>query len=88
MIKVISLKYGTAFKRLFSQPEVFTRFAQDVLGIELNIDTVHTEYEYPEPIGFVHSRYHRENFSLTADNRTITYTVNNLHRVPPGQNNK
>ncbi len=57
MIEVIPLKYGTAFKRVFSQPEVFTRFAQDVLGIELNIDTVHTEYEYPEPIGFVRSRY-------------------------------
>lgn len=57
MIEVIPLKYGAAFKRVFSQPEVFTRFAQDVLGIELNIDTVHTEYEYPEPIGFVRSRY-------------------------------
>jgi len=62
---------------VFSQPEVFTRFAQDVLGIELHIDTVHTEYEYPEPIGFVRSRYDQENFSLTADNRTITYIVKN-----------
>ena len=57
MIEVVPLKYGTAFKQVFSQPEVFTRFAQDVLGIKLNIDTVHTEYEYPEPIGFVRSRY-------------------------------
>ncbi|MCI5115521.1 MAG: hypothetical protein D3921_10435 [Candidatus Electrothrix sp. AW1] len=57
MIEVIPLKYGAAFKQVFSQPEVFTRFAQDVLGIKLNIDTVHTEYEYPEPIGFVRSRY-------------------------------
>ena len=57
MIEVIPLKYGTVFKRVFSNPEVFTRFAQDILGITLNIDQVHIEYEYPEPIGFVRSRY-------------------------------
>ena len=57
MIEVIPLKYGTVFKRVFSNPEVFTRFARDILGITLNIDQVHTEYEYPEPIGFVRSRY-------------------------------
>ncbi len=57
MIEVVPLKYGAAFKRIFSQPEVFSRFAQDVLGMELNFDKVHTEYEYPEPIGFVRSRY-------------------------------
>lgn len=57
MIDVIPLKYGTVFKRVFSNPEVFTRFAQDILGITLNIDQVHTEYEYPEPIGFIRSRY-------------------------------
>jgi predicted transposase/invertase (TIGR01784 family) len=27
------------------------------LGIEININKVHTEYEYPEPIGFVRSKY-------------------------------
>lgn len=57
MIEVVPLKYGAAFKRIFSQPEVFSRFAEDVLGVELKIDKVHTEYEYPEPIGFVRSRY-------------------------------
>jgi hypothetical protein len=36
---------------------VFSRFAQDVLGMELYFDKVHTEYEYPEQIGFVRSRY-------------------------------
>lgn len=29
MIEVIPLKYGTAFKRVFSQSEVFTCFAED-----------------------------------------------------------
>ncbi len=48
MIEVIPLKYGAAFKRIFSQPDVFSRFAQDVLGMELKFDKVYTEYEYPE----------------------------------------
>ena len=57
MIEVIPLKYGTMFKRVFSQPDVFNQFAKDILGIDLNVSKVHTEYEYPEPIGFVRSRY-------------------------------
>ncbi len=57
MIEVIPLKYGKAFKRIFSQPDVFQQFANDVLGIDIQIDEVHTEYEYPEPIGFVRSKY-------------------------------
>jgi len=57
MIEVIPLKYGTMFKRAFSQPDVFCQFANDILGIQINIDKVHTEYEYPEPIGFVRSKY-------------------------------
>ena len=57
MIEVIPLKYGTMFKQVFSQPKVFNQFAKDILNIEINIDKVHTEYEYPEPIGFVRSKY-------------------------------
>ncbi len=57
MIEVIPLKYGTMFKHVFSQPDVFNQFAKDILGIELNISKVHTEYEYPEPVGKVRSRY-------------------------------
>ncbi len=45
------------FKRAFSDPETFTAFANDILGISINIDKVHTEYEYPQPIGFVRSQY-------------------------------
>jgi predicted transposase/invertase (TIGR01784 family) len=56
-MQVIPLKYGAMFKRAFSDPEVFTAFANDILGIQLNIDKVHTEYEYPQPIGFVRSQY-------------------------------
>ncbi|MEK8017225.1 MAG: PD-(D/E)XK nuclease family transposase, partial [Candidatus Parabeggiatoa sp.] len=57
MIEVIPLKYGSLFKRVFSQPDIFNQFAKDILGIELNISKVHTEYEYPEPVGKVRSRY-------------------------------
>ena len=57
MIEVIPLKYGPMFKRVFSQPKVFNQFAKDILNIELNVNEVHTEYEYPEPIGFVRSKY-------------------------------
>jgi len=56
-MQVIPLKYGTIFKRAFGQPDVFCQFVKDILGIEINIDKVHTEYEYPEPIGFVRSKY-------------------------------
>jgi hypothetical protein len=31
MIEVIPLKYGTMFKRVFSQPDIFNQFAKDVL---------------------------------------------------------
>jgi len=69
MIEVIPLKYGTMFKRVFSQPKVFNQFAKDILGIKLNITKVHTEYEYPEPIGFVRSRY--DLFAEDAEQRII-----------------
>lgn len=56
-MQVIPLKYGTIFKQAFSDPEVFCQFAEDILDIKINIDKVHTEYQYPEPIGFVRSTY-------------------------------
>ena len=43
--QVIPLKYGTMFKRAFSDPEVFTDFANDILGIQLNISEVLTSFE-------------------------------------------
>lgn len=69
MIEVIPLKYGVMFKRVFSQPNVFNQFAKDILGIELNISRVHTEYEYPESIGFVRSRY--DLFAEDVEQRVI-----------------
>jgi hypothetical protein len=45
------------FKRVFSQPTIFNQFVGDILGITFKTDKVHTEYEYPEPVGFVRSSY-------------------------------
>jgi predicted transposase/invertase (TIGR01784 family) len=56
-MKVIPLKFGAMFKQAFSQPDVFNHFVEDVLDISFHADTIHTEYEYPEPIGFVRSTY-------------------------------
>jgi hypothetical protein len=69
MIEVIPLKYGPMFKRVFSQPTVFNQFAKDILGIDLNVSRVHTEYEYPEPVGFVRSRY--DLFAEDVEQRVI-----------------
>ena len=57
MTEVIPLKYGSVFKRAFSNPKVFRQFVADVVGIEIEVERVHTEYEYPEPVGFVRSTY-------------------------------
>ncbi len=57
MIEVAPLKFGVVFKHAFGRVEVFKNFVKDVLGIELNIDKVHTEYEYPKQIGFVKNKY-------------------------------
>jgi len=69
MVEVIPLKYGSVFKRAFSQPEVFQQFANDILGINIKVDEVHTEYEYPEPIGFVRSKY--DLFAEDVEQRVI-----------------
>ena len=56
-MQVIPLKSGVMFKRVFSQPKIFNHFVKDILGIQFKTDKVHTEYEYPEPVGFVRSCY-------------------------------
>jgi hypothetical protein len=69
MIEVAPLKFGAVFKLAFSQVEVFKQFVKDVLEIEINIDKVHTEYEYPRPVGFVRSQY--DLFAEDAEKRII-----------------
>lgn len=74
MVRVIPLKNGTMFKRLFSQPKVFQAFVEDVIGLKLNITEVHTEYEYPKPIGFVNTQY-----DLFAEDREQRVVVEIQH---------
>ena len=57
IMQVIPLKSGVMFKQVFSQPYIFNHFVEDVLDIKFKTDKVHTEYEYPKPIGFVRSCY-------------------------------
>ena len=57
MAQVVPLRYDTAFKKAFSQPEIFCQFAEDVLGIKFHTDEVHRGYKFLEPIGQVDIEY-------------------------------
>ena len=69
MIEVIPLKYGVTFKRVFSDPAIFSQFASDVLDIPVQVEQVYTEYEYPETVGYVKINY--DLFAEDAAQRTI-----------------
>lgn len=68
-MQVIPLKSGVMFKQVFSQADIFNRFVEDVLDITFQAKVIHTEYEYPEPIGFVRSTY--DLFANDKDQRII-----------------
>lgn len=53
MQQVAPLRYGVIFKKAFCDPQIFTAFAQDVLGIPLQINHVETEKRFSPPIGYV-----------------------------------
>lgn len=57
MAQVVPLRYDTAFKKAFGQPEIFCQFAEDVLGIQFHTDAVHRGYKFLEPIGQVDIEY-------------------------------
>ncbi len=57
MKKVASLKYGVVFKKAFCDPEIFTAFVQDMLGLSVTIEYVETEKEFDPPIGYVKPRF-------------------------------
>ncbi len=69
MKKVASLRYGVVFKKAFSDPEIFTAFARDFVGIDLEIDEVETEKAFDPPIGRVAS--HFDLFAEDKKNRVI-----------------
>ncbi|MGB0388685.1 MAG: PD-(D/E)XK nuclease family transposase [Ardenticatenaceae bacterium] len=69
MKEVASLRYGTIFKKAFSDPEIFTAFVEDVLGIKVEIETVETEKSFSPTIGHVSARF--DLFAEDNKNRVI-----------------
>ncbi len=57
MKRVAPLRYDVIFKKAFSDPDIFTAFVHDVLGIRIQIDKVQTEKAFKPPIGRVASRF-------------------------------
>ena len=74
MIEVASLRYDVIFKKAFSQPDVFCQFVYDVLGIRINVDKIHTEYKYPETVGYIDIKY--DLFAEDVENRIIVEIQN------------
>ncbi|MCI5149420.1 MAG: hypothetical protein D3916_08545 [Candidatus Electrothrix sp. MAN1_4] len=57
MKKVASLKYGVVFKKAFCDPEIFTAFVQDMLGLSVLIKHVEAEKEFDPPVGYIKPRF-------------------------------
>ena len=69
MKKVASLQYGVVFKKAFCDPEIFTAFAQDILGLPVSVELVETEKEFDPPIGYIKPRF--DLFAEDTKHRTI-----------------
>ena len=69
VIDVVPLRYGTAFKKAFSDPEVFSAFAGDILGIPLHFSRVEQEKAFLPPVGKVDVRF--DLFGEDVENRVI-----------------
>lgn len=57
MLDVVPLRYGTAFKKAFSDPLAFHALVKAAVGIEFMPDRVEQEYTYREPIARVNVAY-------------------------------
>lgn len=69
MKQVASLRYGVIFKKAFSDPEIFTAFVKDFLGIELEITHVEAEKSFSPPISPIDSRF--DLFAEDKKNRVV-----------------
>ncbi len=69
MKHVVSLRYGVMFKKAFCDPEIFTAFVRDTVGVTIEIEKVETEKEFDPPIGRVQSRF--DLFAQDLKNRVI-----------------
>jgi len=66
---IANLDNEVYFKHVFTDVEVFSAFAKDILGIELNIDRVETEKVLPSKISAI--KFRMDLFAEDNDNRTI-----------------
>jgi hypothetical protein len=57
VIHVVPLRYGTPFKKAFSDAEVFSGFVRDVTGVELEFTRIEQEKEFLAPSGAVDIRF-------------------------------
>ena len=79
MKKVAPLRYGVIFKKAFCDPEIFTAFVRDMVGVSIKIDRVETEKEFD---GRVQPRF--DLFAKDVTNRVI---VDIKHRRHPDHYN-
>ena len=57
MSDVVPLRYGTAFKKAFSDPEVLSGFVRDVIGVDLHFTKVEQEKAFSPPVGKIDVRF-------------------------------
>ena len=66
---VIPLRYDTIFKRVFGKREIFISFVKDVLGIDIEIETVEFEKRFYPTVGFIAPKF--DLFAEDKKNRLI-----------------
>jgi len=69
MLDVVPLRYGTAFKKAFSDPLAFHALVEAAVGIDFMPDRVEQEYSYRQPVSRVNVAY--DLFAEDAARRTI-----------------
>jgi len=74
MKQVAPLRYDVIFKKAFGDKAIFTAFVHDLLGIDLEIDTVEKDKSYDPPIGSVSTK-----FDLYAEDKKNRIVVDMQH---------
>src|SRR5580704_17264759 len=69
MLDVVPLRYGTAFKKAFSDPLAFHALVEAAVGIDFMPDHIEQEYSYRRPVSRVNVAY--DLFAEDAARRTI-----------------
>ncbi|MFO0758885.1 MAG: hypothetical protein U0359_20500 [Byssovorax sp.] len=74
MLDVVPLRYGTAFKKAFSDPLAFHALVRAAVGIDFMPDRVEQEYSYREPVARINVAY-----DLFAEDKARRTIVELLH---------